>query len=133
REAIIDAKNTADQMIYQGEKLLKDFEDKVPDNLKENLKKESESLKKAIEEEDLEKMKSGTESVKEIIYEISQKVYGGGGPGAQGFDPSQMGAAGFDPSQMGAQGRAGTGASSSEDDIDEDSVVDVDFEDIDED
>lgn len=133
REAIIDAKNTANQMIYQGEKLLKDFEDKVPDDLKENLKKESESLKKAIEEEDLEKMKSGTESVKEIIYEISQKVYGGGGPGAQGFDPSQMGAAGFDPSQMGAQGPAGTGDSSSEDDIDEDSVVDVDFEDIDED
>ncbi|MBD3158825.1 MAG: molecular chaperone DnaK [Candidatus Lokiarchaeota archaeon] len=131
REAIIDAKNTADQMIYQGQKLVKDFEDKVPDDLKEKLEKESATLKQAIEEEDLEKMKSGTEKVKEIIYEISQKAYGGAGPGAQGFDPSQMGAAGFDPSQMGAQGAPGAEASSSEEDIDDEDVVDVDFEDLD--
>jgi molecular chaperone DnaK len=131
REAIIDAKNTADQMIYQGQKLVKDFEDKVPDDLKEKLEKESATLKQAIEEEDLEKMKSGTEKVKEIIYEISQKAYGGAGPGAQGFDPSQMGAAGFDPSQMGAQGAPGAEASSSDEDIDDEDVVDVDFEDLD--
>jgi len=131
REAIIDAKNTADQMIYQGQKLVKDFGDKVPDDLKAKLEEESAALKQAIEQEDLEKMESGTEKVKEIIYEISQKAYGEAGSGAQGFDPSQMGAAGFDPSQMGAQGAPGAGASTSDEDIDDDDVVDVDFEDID--
>lgn len=131
REAIIDAKNTADQMIYQGQKLVKDFGDKVPDDLKAKLEEESAALKQAIEQEDLEKMESGTEKVKEIIYEISQKAYGEAGPGAQGFDPSQMGAAGFDPSQMGAQGAPGAGASASDEDIDDDDVVDVDFEDLD--
>ncbi|MBS3794322.1 MAG: molecular chaperone DnaK [Candidatus Thorarchaeota archaeon] len=131
REAIIDAKNTADQMIYQGQKLVKDFGDKVPDDLKAKLEEESAALKQAIEQEELEKMESGTEKVKEIIYEISQKAYGEAGSGAQGFDPSQMGAAGFDPSQMGAQGAPGAGASTSDEDIDDDDVVDVDFEDID--
>jgi molecular chaperone DnaK len=128
----VEAKNMADQMIYQGEKLLKDFGDKVPDDLKKELETESEQLRKAMEAEDYEKMKSGTEKVQQVIYKISEKVYGAGGPGAgpgaAGFDPSQMG---FDPSQMGAAGGA-TGASSEKSkEDDEEETVDVDFEDLD--
>ncbi|MFX1265772.1 MAG: Hsp70 family protein, partial [Promethearchaeota archaeon] len=125
RKAEVDTKNIADQMIWQGEKLVKDLGDKVPEDLKKELETKSEELRKAIEAEDYEKMKTGTEEVQQIIYKISEKAYGAQGPGAAGFDPSQMG---FDPSQMGtAPGSAPSGESEKPGDED---VVDVDFEDL---
>jgi len=125
RKAEVETKNIADQMIWQGEKLVKDLGDKVPKDLKKELETKSEELRKAIEAEDYEKMKIGTEEVQQVIYKISEKVYGAQGPGAAGFDPSQMG---FDPGQMGtAPGSAPAGESEKPDDED---VVDVDFEDI---
>ena len=125
RKAEVETKNIADQMIWQGEKLVRDLGDKVPKDLKKELETKSEELRKAIEAEDYEKMKIGTEEVQQVIYKISEKVYGAQGPGAAGFDPSQMG---FDPGQMGtAPGSAPAGESEKPDDED---VVDVDFEDI---
>ena len=132
RRALVEAKNMADQMIYQGEKLIKDFGDKVPDDLRKELEQKSEVLKKAIETEDLEKLKSGTEDLQQTIYKITEKVYGAAGPdaagpGAAGFDPSQMG---FDPSQM-AKAAGSQPSSDEKKDEDEEDVVDVDFEDLD--
>jgi molecular chaperone DnaK len=129
RTAQIEAKNNADQMIYQGEKLVKDLGDKVPADLKKELEKKSQEVQMAIEANNYEKMKTGTDELQQIIFKISEKVYGSAGPGAQpggtGFDPSQMG--GFDPSKMGgAQKKKGSKESES---TDED-VVDVDFEDL---
>ncbi|MFX1579204.1 MAG: molecular chaperone DnaK [Promethearchaeota archaeon] len=124
REAEVQTRNNADQIIFQGEKLLKDLGDKVPTDLKKEFETKAAELQKAIESDNLEKMKSGTEELQQIIYKISEKVYGAGqgaaGPGAAGFDPSQM-------SGMGASGPT-AGSSSKEDDED---VVDVDFEDLD--
>ncbi|TFG27390.1 molecular chaperone DnaK [Candidatus Thorarchaeota archaeon] len=126
RLAKVETKNNADQMIYQGEKLVKDLGDKVPDDLKKELVAKSDELRRAIESDNYEKMKSGTDEIQQIIYKISEKAYGSAGPSdATGFDPSQM--AGFDPSKM--AGKAATGKSESDDISDED-VVDVDFEDL---
>ncbi len=117
----VETMNAADQMIWQGEKLVRDLGDKVPDDLKKELEAKSEELKKAIQAEDYEKMKSGTEEVQQAIYKISEKAYGAKGPGAAGFDPSQM-APGVGPSAS---------AGDSSDSEDEEDVVDVDFEDLD--
>lgn len=129
RLAKVEIKNNADQMIYQGEKLLKDFGEKVPDDLKKELHTKSEQVRKAIESEDYEKMKSGTDELQQIIYKISEKVYGAAGPGAgagaAGFDPSKMG--GFDPSGMGGPQRK-TGKK--EESTSDEDIVDVDFEDL---
>ncbi|MHA1615476.1 MAG: molecular chaperone DnaK [Candidatus Thorarchaeota archaeon] len=116
----VETKNKADQMIYQGQKIIKDLEDKVPEDLKKEVESKSAEVQIAIESEDYEKMKAGTEELQQIIHKISEKAYGQAGPG--GPD----GAAGFDPSQMGSQPGAGpaTGDTPDED------VVDVDFEDI---
>ncbi len=122
----IETKNNADQMIYQGEKLVKDLGDKVPSDLKKELETKSGELRKAIESDDYEKMKSGTEEIQQIIYKISEKAYGAAGPSQAGFDPSQMG--GFDPSKMAGAKKEGKSKS---DDISDEDVVDVDFEDLD--
>jgi molecular chaperone DnaK len=120
RKSQADTLNAADQIIWQGEKLVKDLGDKVPDELKKELESKSAELKKAIEAEDYDKMKSGTEDVQQTVHKISEKVYGQQGPSA-GFDPSQMGAAS-------SQQPEGEPSDSSNDDED---VVDVDFEDLD--
>ncbi|MFX0053547.1 MAG: molecular chaperone DnaK [Candidatus Hermodarchaeota archaeon] len=122
RKAQADTLNAADQIIWQGEKLVRDLGDKVPEDLKKELESKSEDLRKAIESEDYDKMKSGTEEVQQVLYKISEKVYGQQGPGAAGFDPSQMGAA-F------SQQPAGGTTEKTEDDAED--VVDVDFEDLD--
>jgi molecular chaperone DnaK len=124
REAEVQTRNNADQMIFQGEKLLKDLGEKVPADLKKEFETKAADLQRAIETDDLEKMKSGTEELQQIIYKISEKVYGAAGQGAPG-----PGAAGFDPSQMGAAGPTGPTAGPSSQENEED-VVDVDFEDL---
>jgi molecular chaperone DnaK len=121
RKAQAETLNAADQIIWQGEKLVKDLGDKVPEDLKKELESKSAELKKAIESEDYDKMKSGTQDVEQTLHKIAEKAYGQQGPGAQGFDPSQMGAA------FGQQPPSGA-PETSEDDED---VVDVDFEDLD--
>ena len=118
----VETRNMADQMIHQGEKLLKDLGDKVPTDLKSEFESKAQELTKALETEDYEKMKSGTEELQQIIYKISEKVYGATGQGAAG-----PGAAGFDPSQMGAGPTGPTPDASTEN---EEDVVDVDFEDL---
>ncbi len=129
RKAEVETKNNADQMIYHGEKMIKDLGDKVPEDLKKEFESKAAELKAAIESENYEQMKSGTEELQQIIHKISEKVYGAqgpgaAGPGAEGFDPSQMG---FDPSTM-----AGAPGGSTETQPDEENVVDVDFEDLEE-
>jgi molecular chaperone DnaK len=129
RKTQIESKNMAEQMVYQGEKLIKDNPEKIPDDLKKEFEMESESLKKHIESENFEGIKQGTERVQQVIYKMSEKIYGQqapGGPGGPGgFDPSQMQ---FDPSTMGATGQP----SGTKSDVDDEDVVDVDFEDLDE-
>ncbi|MBY8996492.1 MAG: molecular chaperone DnaK [Candidatus Thorarchaeota archaeon] len=120
----VQTRNNADQMIYQGEKVLKDLGEKVPADLKKEFETKAAELHTAMESDNLEKMKSGTEELQQIIYKISEKVYGSEGQGSAG-----PGAAGFDPSQMGGASATGptAGPSSQED---EENVVDVDFEDL---
>ncbi|TFG14430.1 molecular chaperone DnaK [Candidatus Thorarchaeota archaeon] len=132
RKAQIEMKNKADGMIYQGEKLVRDLGDKIPDDLKKELETKSKALQDMLDAEDFEKMESATEDLQQVIFKISEKVYGGQGPQQGGFDPSQMG---FDPSQMGATGHSGTagqgGQSQGKKEPDDEDVVDVDFEDLD--
>ncbi len=124
REDQVQTRNNADQMIYQGQKLLKDLGEKVPADLKKELETKSAEVQKAIESDDMEKMQSGTEELQQIIYKISEKVYGSGGSGAAGPGP-----AGFDPSTMAGAGTTGPASGQTSQETDED-VVDVDFEDL---
>ncbi|MGY5874733.1 MAG: molecular chaperone DnaK [Candidatus Thorarchaeota archaeon] len=122
RKAEVETKNNADQMLYQGEKMIKDLGDKVPEDLKTEFESKAAELRNAIESENYESMKSGTEELQQIIHKISEKAYGAQGPGA-----AEPGAAGFDPSTM-----AGAPGGSAGTQPDEENVVDVDFEDLEE-
>ena len=124
RQDAVQTRNNADQIIYQGQKLIKDLGDKVPKDLKKEFETKAAELQRAIETDNLEKMKSGTDELQQIIYKISEKVYASAGPGPAGPD-----SAGFDPSTMAGAGATGSPSKQASKEDDED-VVDVDFEDL---
>ena len=119
REAI-DAKNTADGLVYATEKLLKDMGDKVPADMKKKIEDQVGVLKKAIESNDVEQMKKETETLQNLQNELSQQMYAqssAGGPGGQDAGPGAGAAGGQQP---GGDQQGGSGA--------DDDVIDAEFE-----
>ncbi|MBQ9630014.1 MAG: Hsp70 family protein, partial [Treponema sp.] len=74
REAV-DAKNDADGLIYATEKTLKDLGDKINDADKQSINDAIANLKKALESDNTEEIKSKTESLKQASYKIAEEVY----------------------------------------------------------
>ncbi len=70
-----EVKNTADNLVYQAEKTVKDFEGKVEQNLIDDVNKAKEELKKAIESGSLEDIKAKSEELTKPLYALSQKAY----------------------------------------------------------
>jgi molecular chaperone DnaK len=104
-----DTVNQADSLIFQTEKQLAEYGDKLPADKKQPIEDALAELKKAHEAKDLEGMKAGTEKLNTVFQAASQEMYsaqqeaGGGQPGAD----------------AGAEGAAGG-----------DEVTDVDFEEV---
>ncbi|MEM6821364.1 MAG: molecular chaperone DnaK [Verrucomicrobiota bacterium] len=71
----VEAKNNADNLAYQAEKMLKDNGDKVSDDVKKAIETEIESVREAIKEDDLEKIKSATDSLNNKLQEASADLY----------------------------------------------------------
>ncbi|MFW9848295.1 MAG: molecular chaperone DnaK [Candidatus Thorarchaeota archaeon] len=128
RKAEVELRVNADNMIFHTEKVLNDFGDKVPEDLRAEAQLKIEALKQAMTEDDSEKIKNGTADLEQTLHKISQAAYGAQGPGGAGFDPTQ---AGFDPSSMGFDPSSMSGGDSSDSDDKDEDVVDVDFEDLD--
>jgi hypothetical protein len=62
-------------MVYQTEKQLKEFEDKLPDNVKQPVKDGIEKLKKQLEANDTEGMKATMKEVEEHLMQFGQQIY----------------------------------------------------------
>ena len=124
RKELVEAKNNGDSMIHMTQKSLTELGDKVDAETKANVEREIEGLKKALEGDDIEAIKSATEKLTQASHKLAELMYaqasqqggpeGGaaGGPGAAG---AGAGAAG------GAAGSSGG---------DDDDVVDADFEEV---
>ena len=75
RREAVDVRNNADQMIYQTEKTISEFGDKLSDEEKSKLETAKEALKEALKGEDVEAIKAKQEELQKEIYAISEKVY----------------------------------------------------------
>jgi len=71
----IEQKNKADNLIYSVEKTLKDTGDKVSDSEKAQIEEDIKSLRKAIEEDNLENIKSGIEKLTESSHKMAEEIY----------------------------------------------------------
>ena len=102
RKEAVDIRNSADQMVFQCEKLLQENGDKFDESDKSAITALIDELKEALKGDDIELIKTKQEALQAKFYEISEKLYQAAG-GPQGFDPNAAGA-GFDPNAAGAQG-----------------------------
>ncbi|MHA1821023.1 MAG: molecular chaperone DnaK [Promethearchaeota archaeon] len=109
----IEAKNQAEAMVYQTEKLMKDNPDKLDDTIKQKLLDGINEVKDAIKSDNLNSIKKSMENLEKALHEFSMKLYGQAGGAAQGMGGmgGMGGAAGFDPNQfMNAAQNAASGA-----------------------
>jgi molecular chaperone DnaK len=83
-----DVVNQADTLIFQTEKNLKEFGDKLPADKKSEIESALESLKKAHAEKDLNSIKSAMDHLNQVFQAASQDMYNAanaqGGAGEQG-------------------------------------------------
>jgi molecular chaperone DnaK len=70
-----EVRNSADTLVYQTEKLLKDQGDKISADERSNVESKLADLKKSLEGSDLEAIKNGTEALMSASQQFSQRLY----------------------------------------------------------
>ena len=91
----IDKLNTADSLIFQSEKQLKEFGDKLPADKKEPIEKALETLKEAHKSQDLDAIDKATAELNTVWQAASEELYKAGQqqqagePTAEGEQPPQ--------------------------------------------
>jgi molecular chaperone DnaK len=71
----IEAKNQAESLAYQAEKQLKDFGDRVPTGEKTKVEGLVSDLRQAINKDDIDRVKSLSEELKQAMYALSSAMY----------------------------------------------------------
>lgn len=75
RREEIDTRNSADQLVFQTEKTLTDFGDKVTDDEKKAVNEKKDALKEALKGTDTDKIKAASEELSKKVYEVSSRIY----------------------------------------------------------
>lgn len=113
----IDAKNNADNLVYQAEKTIKELGDKADAGKVSEVKAACEKVKEAIKSNDTEAIKKATEALQKPLYELSAAAYQQAqASGAQGAQGAQAGG----ENAQGAQQQK----------KDDDDVVDADYTEV---
>lgn len=115
RREEVDAKNEAENLVYQAEKLVNESGDKISEDEKSTINTKCAAVKDAITKNDKSMIDAAKEDLQKAVYEVSAKLYQQANPqGAQGAAPQG------DP-QQGAQGGSNG----------DPNVYDADFKDVD--
>lgn len=83
RREVIEVKNTADNLVYQTEKALRQLGDKVPEAERGSIETQINDLKQAAQGEDTTNIKKHTETLQNSFHALSQQLYAQGEPQAQ--------------------------------------------------
>lgn len=111
RKELVEAKNSADQLIYSVDKTIKDLGEKADAGEVEKANAAKEKLQGVVATDNLEDIKAATEELTEIVQQLSVKLY----------------------EQAQAQEQAAQGAEEQQGSAKRDNVVDADYEVVDED
>jgi len=109
----VDKLNTADSLIFQTEKQLKEFGDKIPADKKAGIEKEIEQLKVAHRNKDIEGIDRSMASLNSMWQSASEEMYKNTSQDPQGGSQPEQGPAQENPKGPGS-----------------DEVTDVDFEEV---
>lgn len=111
RKELVEAKNSADQLIYSVDKTIKDLGEKADAGEVEKANAAKEKLQGVLASDNLEEIKAATEELTEIVQQLSVKLY----------------------EQAQADAQATQGAEEQQGSAKRDNVVDADYEVVDED
>jgi len=75
RREAVESRNQAESLVYQTEKFLQENEDKVPDDVKTEVKDGVAELKKALEGEDAEAIKTSSEKLAQSSQKMGAAMY----------------------------------------------------------
>jgi molecular chaperone DnaK len=117
KKELVEARNTADSLIYQTEKSIKDLGDKVDEETKTKVEEAISNLKKEMEGEDTEKIKQLSEELTQSSHKLAEAMY------------QQASQAGQEQTAEGTSEEGDAGANPDSAKTDED-VVDADFEEV---
>jgi len=116
RKELVEARNSADTLVYSTEKSLKEYGDKVDADTKKNIEDGLESVKKVMEGTDVEEIKKATEELTQASHKLAEAMYA-----------EAQQAAGAE------EGAAPEGGETASEDKKKDDVVDAEFEEVKED
>ncbi len=116
RREAVDNKNEAENLVFQCEKALTDFGDKVSADEKANIEAKCTALKSAIAADNNDEISKLKEELQKAFYDLSAKIYQQANPNGGGIDPSQF-------ANMG-------GAAAQDSGNNDDGVVDADFTEV---
>ncbi|MFW6148274.1 MAG: molecular chaperone DnaK [Atribacterota bacterium] len=71
----VELHNQADNLIYSTEKTVKDSGDKISDSLKNEINDNISELRKAMQDDDIDQMKSGIEKLTNSSHKLAEEVY----------------------------------------------------------
>lgn len=71
----VDARNAADQMVFQTEKALGEMEGKISDSEKSDIQAKRDALKEALKGSDIDAIKAKQEELQKAFYAVSEKMY----------------------------------------------------------
>ncbi len=96
----VQTRNDAESMVYSAEHTMKEFKDKISQEVAEKVEKARAALQEAVEKEDYEGMKAKMSDLKDALEEIGSSMYGqgqqSGAGGDRGPESSPGGAGGDD-------------------------------------
>ncbi|MFQ6115466.1 MAG: molecular chaperone DnaK, partial [bacterium] len=75
KRELVDARNQADQLVYQTEKNIKEMGDKINSDEKSKLETAVGRVKEAIKTDNLDEIKSSTEALSQAWNEVASKMY----------------------------------------------------------
>lgn len=109
RKEAVEAKNSADSLIYQTDKTLEDLKDKMSDSDRTAIQSAKEELSKVLDSGDGSLIKEKMDALQNAIYSVTEKVY------------NNTGSATVDTSDTGSTGSDGP----------DENVIDADFTEVD--
>lgn len=92
RKELVEAKNSADQLVYSTDKVIKDLGDKADAAEVEKANAAKDKLKAALETDNLEEITAATEALTEIVQQLSVKLYEQAAQAEQGAEGAPEGA-----------------------------------------
>jgi molecular chaperone DnaK len=102
RRELIEARNLADNLVYQTEKTLRELGDKVPSDERRKIESRLNELREAIKGEDIGRIKSLSDEVQNTYHALSQQMFAQSTPSAQapGSNGNGRGSSGEDEGEV---------------------------------